>query len=179
MPTTSKIIHFYANAAPDHRGRYLLDILRWPDESLEATHDYIQWLFPLSERSGFNFHAPILDPQTMQQFRARLDLKQNLHRSFVLMLTFYGLQMDESRPARVVRAPFFVERSANWLTPGNHNHLRITRILKSVGALGLEPLAAALFDSLATIYTEESTKAFPSISAESFHFWKGAVGPNL
>lgn len=173
MPPTSKVINFYTYAAPDHRGRYLLDILQWPDESLETTHDYIQWLFPLSERSGFNFHAPILDPQTIQQFRARLDLQQNLHRSFVRMLTFYGLQIDKSHPALVVRAPFFAERSANWLTPGNHNHLRITRILKSMRTLGLETLAASFLDCLVAIYTEESAKTYPSISEESFHFWKG------
>ncbi len=175
MPSNMKIIDFYTNAAPDHRGRYLLGILQWPDELLETSHDYIQWLFPLSERSGFNSHAPTLDAQTIQQFRVRMDLQQNLRRSFLRMLTFYGLRMDESRPARVLRAPFFAERSANWLTLGNHNHLRITRILKSMHELGLEVLAAAFLDCLVTIYVQESAKAIPSISEESFDFWKGAI----
>jgi len=44
-----------------HRTRsswsYLHEIQHRPDEQLESIHDYIQWLFPLPERSGFNVAA--------------------------------------------------------------------------------------------------------------------------
>jgi hypothetical protein len=43
-----------------HRGRYLREIQEWPDDQLESVHDYIQWLFPLPEPSGFNVAAPAL-----------------------------------------------------------------------------------------------------------------------
>jgi len=49
----------------------------------------------------------------------------------------------------VLRAPFFAERAKNWVTPGNHNHLRITRVLKSLRLLGLEPETAGFFECLA------------------------------
>jgi hypothetical protein len=62
-------------------GRSLQQIWRWPDEQLERTHDYIQWLFPLTERSVFNSHAPILNAQVIQEFRARLELRENLRAS--------------------------------------------------------------------------------------------------
>jgi hypothetical protein len=53
----SPIIGFYSRTEPDHRGRYLHEIQHWPDEQLESIRDYIQWLFPLPERSGFNVAA--------------------------------------------------------------------------------------------------------------------------
>jgi hypothetical protein len=58
--TPSRIIGFYNGTESDHRGRYLNEIQKWPDDQLEAVHDYIQWLFPLPESSGFNVAVPVL-----------------------------------------------------------------------------------------------------------------------
>jgi hypothetical protein len=66
-------------------------------------------------------------------------------------------------------------RSKNWLTASNHNHLRITRILKAMRTLGLETEATALFGCLSDIHREESTKNFPGVSDERFRFWQHAV----
>jgi len=55
------ILRYYEGQAPDDRGRYLSEIQEWPDDRLEAVHDFIQWMFPLAERSGANPEAPILD----------------------------------------------------------------------------------------------------------------------
>ncbi len=52
------VLAFYRGEAADARGRWWRDILAKSDEWLEATHDYIQWLFPLPERSAFNPDAP-------------------------------------------------------------------------------------------------------------------------
>jgi hypothetical protein len=81
----SSIIEFYGGTHPDHRGRYLREIQQWQDSQLEAVHDYIQWLFPLPERSGFNVAAPVLNPKSIQEFRNQPDLKDNLRDSFVCM----------------------------------------------------------------------------------------------
>ena len=78
MRANKSIIDFYAGAGPDHQGRYLTEILKWSDDQLESVHDYIQWLFPLPERSGFNMNAPVLDERTIQEFRVRPDLQRNL-----------------------------------------------------------------------------------------------------
>lgn len=175
MPT-SKVLHFYTGVAPDDRGRYLSEILKWSDDELERVHNYIQWLFPLIERSGFNPSAPVLGDQTVQEFQSRPDLQRNMRASFLRMLAFYGLEMDESIPGpRVRRSRFFKERSGNWLRASNHNHLRITRILKSMRVLGLDAEATAFFDCLVNIYNEESAKDFPGISDETFRYWQTAV----
>ena len=59
----------------------------------------------------------------------------------------------------------------NWISPGNHNHLRITRILKSPLTLGLEVEAIAFYGCLEDIYRAVSAKSNP----ETPSFWQRAV----
>ncbi len=167
----SRLIEFYSGRAPDHAGRFLHEIQQWPDERLEAVHDFIQWLFPLREPSPVNPQAPVPDRATIEAFEAQPELRETLRTSFRRMLRFYGLKMLAGEPLSIRRAPNFSERSRNWLHPGNHNHLRITRILKSLTLLGLRPEAAALLKCLEEIYAEDPAK----ISAVSMQFWRGAI----
>ena len=73
-------------------------IQQWPDERLEAVHDFIQWLFPLPEPSPVNPLAPVLDRETVEAFAARPELRENLRVSFLRMLRFYGLEMQPGPP---------------------------------------------------------------------------------
>jgi Opioid growth factor receptor (OGFr) conserved region len=172
----SPIIGFYSGTEPDHRGRHLREIQHWPDEQLESVHDYIQWLFPLPERSGFNVAAPVLNPESIQGFRTRADLQENLRVSFLRMMSFYGLELRAGVQITVTRAPNFATKATNWLSPGNHNHLRITRILRCLTVLGLEPEAKAFFGCLAEIYGDEQNKPLPAISDETMAYWRRAAG---
>jgi hypothetical protein len=174
MTANNTIIAFYTGSKPDHRGRYLHEIQSWSDDRLESVHDYVQWLFPLPEPSGFNPAAPILTLESVQEFRTRPELQQALRLSFLRMLTFFGLEMSSSEPLRVTRSCGFATRAAFWLSAGNHNHLRITRILKCLGLLGLGLEAKALFDCLTDIYADEQCKPLPQISAETFVYWTEA-----
>ena len=171
----TRLSSFYAGIRPDDRGRFLRDILRWPDHELESTHDYIQWLFPLAERSGFNPEAPILPEKALREFRSQPELRRNVQASFRRMLAFYGMEIQEASALTVTRTFFFADRAENWIKPSNHNHLRITRILKSLRLLGLEAEAAAFFECLANIYRLESAKTTPRISEETFAFWQAAA----
>jgi hypothetical protein len=171
----SRIIGFYSGAQPDHQGRYLREIQVWPDERLETVHDFIQWLFPLPERSGFNVTAPILTAESIEEFRTRPELLENLRVSFVRMLNFYGFEVHLVERITVTRAPDFGVKAAGWLSPSNHNHLRITRILRCLSVLGLDVEAAAFFDCLSEIYGEQQNKAEPAISGETMSYWAKAV----
>jgi hypothetical protein len=174
-----RLVSFYLSLATDDRGRSLQQIHRWSDEKLERVHDYIQWLFPLTEPSNFNPEAPVLDQHAIDEFRTRPELRTNLRTSFVRMLAFYGFVLIENPPLRVVPSASFTERSENWLMPVNHNHLRITRILRSLRVLGLQEEAAAFFLCLADLYDKESTTTIPRISKETFHHWRSAMKPDL
>lgn len=171
----SRLVGYYTGETPDDQGRYLAGIQRWNDDQLEGVHDFIQWMFPLRERSGVNPEAPILDEFTVRQFRSRLDLREKLKASLQRMLAFYGLELNTESNPRVVQASNFTNRSQNWLRPGNHNHLRITRIIKSLKALGVEAEAEAFFVCLSLIYEAEKKKTRPGITAQTFQFWKEAA----
>jgi Opioid growth factor receptor (OGFr) conserved region len=162
-----KILHFYRGGEDDD-GRTLDEILGWPDAELEAVHDFIQWLFPLPEMSGANPSAPVLDATTIDAFRGSEDLQQRLRQSFLRMLRFYGLEFHQGV---VQQAANFSARSVNWLSPGNHNHLRLTRMLRSLRLLALAAESAALYKALSEIYGNHSDR----ITQRTYQFWTEAA----
>ena len=167
----SRIVAFYSGNAPDDRGRFRDEILQFDDEQLESVHDFIQWLFPLPERSQAQPSAPTLDDAAIDAFRTRPELRASLRRSLDRMLAFYGLAW---RGERIVKGPSFPGRG-NWLRAGDHNHLRLTRTLRSLRLLGEAQAARALFDVLSDVYHGERRNGRNSISDRTFHFWKSAV----
>jgi Opioid growth factor receptor (OGFr) conserved region len=140
------IVAFYSGGRDD-RHRTLDEILGWPDDRLEAVHDYIQWLFPDRRRSPVNPSAPVVTDSTTRAFAARADLRERLAASLDRMLAFYGLGRARNPDGTVhiaLDAASFPRQSSNWLRPGNHNHLRLTRIMQSLTLLGLAGEAKAL-----------------------------------
>jgi hypothetical protein len=170
------LLLFYRHEATDTSGRTLDQIRSWPTELLESVHDYIQWLFPLRERSLFNPHAPVLDDPQIEAFRSDERLRGELRKSFETMLSFYGLELSNEHGRKWIReGPLFSERSRVWLTQGNHNFLRITRILTSLRTLGLEELGKTFFDFLDRLYAEHSQ----IIGRVTYSYWKQAVGDGI
>jgi hypothetical protein len=170
MPGPQNLVLFYLGQEANNRGVGLNEILGWDNGRLESQHDYIQWLFPLRAPSGPNPTAAILDDETIQTFRSRPGLQIQVLRSFRRMLAFYGLQMDEAT-GQITRAPNFNARAAVWLTPGNHNFLRITRMIHSLGLLGLPDQARAFFAIMQDIAQNEGA----GIVGNSLGFWQGAL----
>jgi hypothetical protein len=172
-PPSDPLLRFYRLEAPDDRGRMLDEIWRWDAARLEATHDYIQWLFPLAERSAFNPGAPTLTPATIAAFRADDRLRQRLERSLTTMLAFYGLALsiDAAGHPDVAQASDFAVKARGWLHAGDHNHLRLTRILTSLRLLGLEEMARALLACLERIAREHPH----AVSSTTLNYWRKAV----
>ena len=169
--SNEKLIAFYAGTGTDDRGRRIDEIWSFSHEELEAAHDYIQWLFPLAERSAFNPGAPLLDHDTISRFREDAALRENLERSLRVMIDYYGLAIAGHE---ILRVPTFGARSRNWLTPHNHNFLRLTRILKSLSLLGLHDRATQLLACL-----EGIDRLRPGIiSEETLRYWRGATDDN-
>ena len=162
------LVAFYAGTEADYQGRRLEEMLGWDDEKLEAVHDFIQVLFPLRVPSGVNPHAPLLTDETVAAFGRDEKLRNNLRRAWERMLRFYGLEWQRGR---VVRRVEFEERARVWLRKGNHNHLRITRILSALSILGLRAEAAGFLAALEEIVREWPTKVTP----ETVTYWRGAL----
>jgi len=172
MKEDTRLLDFYQGRGTDHRGRTLSDVQRFPVDMLEHEHDFIQWLFPLRTPSPVNPEAPILSEGDVARFRADERLKAALRQSFEVMLDFYGLVMEKgSGPVTIRRGDTFGQRGQNWLTPGNHNFLRITRILKSLTILGEEDLARAFLESLTAIFDDYRG----IIGDRTWRFWREAI----
>jgi hypothetical protein len=167
----SPLVAFYAGHGSDFAGRQLDDIWRMSHDDLEFTHDYIQWLFPLRERSSVQPDVPVVDDTVVEAFRAP-ELRERLLESARVMASFYGLRIVESDGGIAVqRAPDFDERRAVWLNRGNHNFLRLTRIMKSLALLGRPALAKAWLDALVSIYQDFGS----SISPDTLRYWQSSV----
>jgi hypothetical protein len=91
-------------------------------------------------------------------------------------MSFYGLEVRVGTHITVTRAPSFAAKATGWLSPGNHNHLRITRVLRCLTVLGLEAEAKAFFGCLSEIYEDEQNKPLPALSDETMLYWREAVG---
>jgi hypothetical protein len=172
-PGSGPLVRFYRGAEPDSSGRFIGDIRKWDYERLEHTHDYIQWLFPTRNRSRYNSSAPTLDEEQIRDFHYDDRLQAEMIASFKQMLDFYGFILREDNGClSVERSPNWETRRGNWLTPENHNFLRITRILTSMRILGLGGHSRALLVALEALY-----KDYPGvIGNRTIGFWRSAAG---
>lgn len=147
-----------------------------------------------------HLQAPVINLEVMQAFRSRSELRQNLRRSFERMLGFYGFMVSNKSeaelkqgdspesasfppgahtnisaanplPYSVVRASDYRKKFANWAIRFDHNHLRITRILRCLRVLGLQTEHTAFFDALERTYEDPQI----SISDRSMGYWRLAV----
>jgi hypothetical protein len=146
MVANSAAAMFLTGEGHDHRGRKLADVLALDDSALERSHDYIQWLFPLPEASRFNASAPVLRSEDIALIRSNDKAKANLLSARDRMLAFYS-------------------ENDHWLVPFDHNHLRITRIIRClvlcVGAeeaQGFHQRIMALVEAAARPVNEDSLR---------------------
>lgn len=167
------ILEFY-RGEPLLRGLRLVDIWDWTVDQLEETHDYIQWMFPLDTPSSTNPDAPLLSDDTTRAFEWDDVLRDRLEKSFAVMLRFYGLErlVLPDNTVVIIRAKNFGDRRGVWLRPGNHNHLRLTRIIRSLRLLGLKKDAQALAACLDDIGRVEGRDI---ISTETAEHWRRAA----
>lgn len=154
----SRWLDFYRGSKPDAQGRFFHEILAWSDEKLEDVHDYIQWLFPLPEPSAFNPDAPILSPADIAAVSADATVRANIRAAFDRMLRFYALAPDTERQPKP------------WVCPADHNHLRFTRILRSLTLLGFPQEAKTLYAGIT-----QFKSVFPE---RTKNFWRRAIDPD-
>ncbi|MBL8699091.1 MAG: hypothetical protein JNK67_12000 [Alphaproteobacteria bacterium] len=169
----SEIVEFLRGKGRDGAGRRLSDIWAMNDAELERSHDYIQWLFPLDEPSGANPGAPVLAAEDVAAIRKDQVIRANIRRSLDRMLGFFGFAWGGERRTLVL-SPYFPQQAANWLSTGNHNFLRMTRILRCLVLVGEPDAARALLAALEAIYKRGYSRV---IGPRSLEFWQRAVEP--
>ncbi len=153
----SEIIDFYEGKKTSCRHN-LSDIWSYSFERLEDGHDYIQWMFPLNEPSNHNDDAPILTEEDINVFKKSPLLKWRIMTSVHIFMRFLHFTTD------------------TWVCTYDHNHLRITRMLKCLMLLGMKTEALALFEELSMFV--EGYRVFlqePNFMSKALGFWTEAV----
>jgi hypothetical protein len=163
--TRSAILSFYDGTGVDAAGRTIAEIWSWDHRRLEMVHDFIQWLFPLPEASRFNPDAPLLTPSDMAAFRADSSLQAGVRKSLDVMLDFLGLERKGNAAVRGAR----FTPALDWLSPANHNHLRLTRIMLFLRHAGLAAEADELLACLEDIAAHEGKG---KILPRTLEFWR-------
>lgn len=166
MANDARLIAFLRGEGVDHKGRYLSEIWALSPFWLEHTHDYIQWLFPIPEAGRFNAFAPLLTSEVKAAFERDPLLRQHQQRSLDLMLDFFGLARESSA---ISAQPTLSIQSHIWLKADGHNHLRITRIIRSLALCHLPKLARSFQETVIDIGAQHGV-----VSETSLQFWRDA-----
>ena len=147
----TEIVSFLEGKSPDHRGRILEMLLQQTDHQAETTHDYIQWLFPLNEPSRSVNGVPVLTELEIDEIRQISLAQANLAKS---ARWFLG----------------FLERNDHWITNYNHNHLRITRVIKSLRLLASDKAADEFRDKVLALAGDNLNL----VDQKARGFWRSA-----
>ncbi len=143
------VVRFLEGLATDKRGRKITEILDQDDWFWENTHDFIQWLFPLSEESSAVRNAPILNDQEIELIRASESARSSLL-------------------ASVDRYKLFLQNTTRWRNSYDHNHLRITRVIKSLRLLTNDEIANGFKYWIASQLGDQ----IDSVNTRSKKFWR-------
>ncbi|MEZ0167501.1 opioid growth factor receptor-related protein [Microvirga sp. TS319] len=152
VPSSGPLHAYLTGDGRDSRGRCAGDVLLLPDETLEEVHDYIQWLFPLPTRSIAQPNAPVLTKAEIDAIKVDPRAVETLRRAAERMLQFYS-------------------RTRWWLTGQDHNHLRITRIIRSLRLLVGPDTAQAFHRDILTLHD----RAGAPVNPRSLQFWAEAA----
>lgn len=145
------LVDFLKGTSPDHQGRYLRDIWDFDDKAIEHTHDFIQWMFPLAEKSLSVPGVPTLSATDIEAVRTSEIARANLERSANWYLGF-------------------LRRNNHWIKAYDHNHLRITRVIKSIRLLISEKDA----DMFKSAFYETLGSSENKIDPKAKMFWDRA-----
>ena len=113
---SNSIVQFLEGVGTDSRGRHIDEIFRQDNFFWERTHDFIQWLFPLTVESQNVSGSPVLDDE---------DIK----------LILRSKPAQEAMQHAVERFKQFLIETEAWKRENDHNHLRISRVIKSLRLL--------------------------------------------
>ena len=142
---------FLENKTSNFDGLTLHQIWEMNDAQIESKHTFIQWIFPTTEPSSAVPGSPYLNDEQVLKIRKSRLAKQNLRKSADWYFDF-------------------LERNSHWRKPHDHNHLRITRTLKSLRVLN--------GDDEADFYKEQLWQILGAdiavIPAKTVEFWETA-----
>lgn len=142
---------FLLNESCDHKGRMLSDIYKFSDIEIEATHDFIQIVFPLAEPSFWSSNKYFIESQKQID---SLSKNKNVKEAILQSASWYIS---------------FLKRNNHWKNVNDHNLKRITRMIKSVRLIVGDIEADKIKKEITSIPNVEKL-----VGQKSIKYWKNA-----
>lgn len=131
--STKEYIKFLNGECQTNNGVNFEEILYYNDIELEEDHGYIQWIFPLDEKSSCAIEIPIIDLKELTQEIANDNsITKKIKLSYELMMNHWGLNNRRN----LIKI--------NLLN--GHDALRLSRMLQSLVYHGLKDLAFTTYE---------------------------------
>ena len=115
--TDATIIDFYQGTGTNADGQTFHECLQMSDAAWEKGHLFIQWLFPLPEPSHMQPSSPVATQDDYNIISTTPVLKMRVL-------------------AALGRYIAFLDRTTQWRRQGDHNHQRITRVIRCLCFVG-------------------------------------------
>lgn len=142
---------FLKNNEPDIYGRYISEIWSFNDEQIETTHNFIQFLFPLTQPSKNSFNKIYINSDDLLH---ELKSDKKVRESIMYSSNWYFS---------------FLERNQHWQTYFDHNHLRVSRVIESLNVIVSNRQANRFYKQVLDICIEEL------INDETKFIWKSKI----
>ena len=145
------VLGFLNGTVADIHGRTFDDVMAFSDEQIERTHNFIQWLFPLTEPSLSVPGSPCLSDAGITTIKDSGAAVANLNIAADWFLDFLA-------------------RNQHWIKPYDHNHLRITRAINSLRLLSGNEAA----DQFKAAVIRLASDGIELVNGRTRQFWEGA-----
>lgn len=151
-------------------GRLMLvdDVLKFDLDQIEECHNFIQWLFPLTEKSAFNPEAPVIHAEDYDILIEMDSVTDKVYEGFGMMMEFFNVDMESFKVGTYTLDRFIpnyiLGSEQDLLKDKSHHDLRLTRIITSMASFGFTEEAYMLLNFLETFYPER----------DSIPYWRNA-----
>ena len=149
----SKILKFYRGEAPNTDGLLFDATVNLTDRQMEIGHQWVQWMFPLPEPSKAHPSSPVMSSDDIAAFVSTPELQVRARRA-----------LD--------RFQLFLANTTAWRRDRDHNHLRITRVIRFLSVIGMAEDAKAFCDW--AIQTWENANPGP-LPVQTHRYWTEAL----
>jgi hypothetical protein len=143
-------IDFYCNRATNIDGDSYQDLLKFSDYQLEDSHTAFGWLFPLTEATSLSSKHPVLTKSDVNRLLDDADAMHNFRDAYRAVIRYFN--------------------NPNWVY-GQHNHLRITRVIRCFRIFGMYWQADAVYKLAKKFYEKYPTE----IGTRTLEFWDRAI----
>ena len=164
-------IAFLIGEGVDQSGRNIADYWNFDAAKWEQCHDHMQWAFPTRTKSAFNAGAPIVpDDYKFDGNGEVIAALTELLNRYLKSLGIVRTRREYDNALTFVWCPNEPQHF-HWVRKGDHNMLRMTRVMECLTIFGMLEERDALYDELVFGIAAESPLVF---DAKTLVFWAAA-----